>query len=423
MSELVIRGKALLLRSALVKNSSLIFGSSVIAGLFSYVYSIYTARYLGPEAFGTVGALLSIYSFIAVAFGPLISTFTKFVAVYNAEARPDKIAGLLFFGLSRALLVGSLLVLIFLVFSQAIADFLRVPAALPVVIVGLLCLVAVLFTVTQGVLRGLQSFWYLGFIAVAEAVLRLAFGLGLVVTFWVSGALLAYGLATLVATALCFIPLRPFLRRGRSEVDLSGLLSFSAEVVVITLCYAVMNNLPVIFSKRYNTAEEAGLLVAVVSLGNLIIPLTDSFAIAMFPLAADLHARGVSAFSALTRAMFFVAVISVGVLGGFWVAKGPLITLSYGAQYAQAIPFLPVYALVRALLALAGLYTTYCLATDYRRGTLVLLLPTTAQLLLLLLYHQTALDILKAQLAGGLFMLAVFAADRLLHLAQRSSAR
>jgi O-antigen/teichoic acid export membrane protein len=419
MLELADRGKAFLLRSALVKNSSAIFISSTIAGLFSYGYSVYIARYLGPGAFGTVGALLSIYSFVSVAFSPLTSTFTKFVATYNAEARPDKVAGLLFFGLSRALLVGGLLVLIFLVFGPAIADFLRLPSPLPVMILGLLCLAVILFTVVQGVLRGLQAFWFLGFVAVADAVLRLASGLGLVVIFSVNGALLAYGLAVLAATALCFIPLRPFLRQARAGVDLSGLLSFSAEVVLITICYAAINSLPIIFSKRYNTPEEAGLLVAVISLGNLVVPLTDSFAIAMFPLTADLHARGVSAFSALTRAMFFVALISLGAVFGFWALGQPLIMLTYGAQYAGSVPLLPVYAVVRALLAVAGLYTVYCLTTNYRRGALILLLPTAAQFVLLLLYHHTVLDILHVQIAGGLFTLAVFAADRLLCLSRR----
>jgi O-antigen/teichoic acid export membrane protein len=423
MLERLVRGKTLLLRSTLIKNSSAIFISSTIAGLFSYGYSVYIARHLGPEAFGTVGALLSIYTLIAVALGPLTSTFTKFVAIYNAEARPDKIAGLLFFGLSRALLLGGLFVLTFLIFSRAIAGFLRVSSPLPVMILGLLCLAAVLSTVVHGVLRGLQAFWFLGSVAVVEAILRLASGLGLVVIFWVNGALLAYGLATLIAAGLCFIPLRPFLRQARAEVDLSGLLSFSAEVVLITLCYAAINNLPIIFCKRYNTPAEAGLLVAVVSLGNLVVPLTDSFAIAMFPLAAELHARGESAFSALTRAMFFVALISLGAVFGFWVLGNPLIMLTYGVQYAQSITILPVYAVARALLAVAGLYTIYCLSTDYRRGALILLLPTVVQLLLLLLYHRTFLDILKVQVAGGLLILAVFAADRLLYLVQRSFAR
>jgi O-antigen/teichoic acid export membrane protein len=227
--------------------------------------------------------------------------------------------------------------------------------------------------------------------------------------------LLSYGLAAMVGVALCFIPLRSFLRQPRAEVDVSSLLRFSGEVILVTLCYAAMDNLPIIFAKRYNTAEEAGLLVAVFSLGMVIASSTDSLKTALYPLAADLRSRGASSRPTLTGAMLLVALISLGAVFGFWVLGGPLVMLTYGVQYARAIPLLPIYAVVRALLAVAGLYTTYCLATDYRRGALVLLLPTVMQFLLLLLYHQTALDILKVQIAGGLFTLAVFAADRLGH--------
>jgi O-antigen/teichoic acid export membrane protein len=423
MLELVNRGKALLRRSPLLKNSFLIFSSSAIAGLFAYIYNIYMARILGPVDYGTVGALLSMYAIIAIPFSPISSAFTKFTADYNARGNPAKIAGLLAFGLHRALLIGSLLWLGLAISSRPIANFLKIPSPVPVALLGLLLLATILSTVMRGALRGLQDFRAVGLMSIGEAIARLAIGIPLVATFWVSGAVIGYGLATLLSVAFCAIPLWPFLRQSSEAIDTSGFLRFSGEVVIVALCYAVFGNLLVILTKRYASPEEAGFLVAVVTLGNLTIPLTDSFSTVMFPIVAEQHARAEQSLFTLTRTLSFVGFILLGTIVVFWALGGPIIALTYGDLYARAVPHLLTYAAIRALLDICRVYSNYCLASEHHRGTWALLAATLAQVLWFVLAHDSLTAILNAQLGGTLLALSILASERLTDMAFSKSHR
>ena len=380
----------------LARHSSIMFSATIVANLLAYLFHAYMGRSLGAAEYGILGSLLAAFYILSIPLKAISTVVTKFVSEFKARKEYGKVASLLFSGMRK---LSRYTILIFIGLSLGswlIADFLRIPSPLPVILMGLLLALAVVLSVPRGVLRGLQKFGQLGLNVSIEALIRLVLGILLVsLGLGINGAILAYGLGYLAAIVLVLMPLR-FLFHVRNEtIDVSSIYKFSLPALAMSICLAVMTNVDLIFVKHFFTSEEAGIYTVVSVLGKVIFFVSGAFTIPMFPLVSELHTRGENTLLILKKSLFYVISFSGMVIAAYWLSSSFIVHTLYGRAYSAAVPLVGAMGIAMGLIALVMVYTTYLLALKNMRFIKVLLGCTFLQVILLSLFHHALLEVIQ----------------------------
>src|SRR3989344_2486654 len=212
----------------LLKSSSIMLVSILIANIFAYFLQVYFGRVLGPIDYGIFGTLMSILMMLSV----------------------------------------------------------------PIIVVGATLVFSVMLPITRGALQGLQKFNDLAFNNVFESIIRfilgvvlLKFGLG------VNGAVLSYGLGYLFAFLIAFVSLRFLFGKEDRKIDVSEIYNYTYPVLIAIACLSILINFPTILVKHYFSSLESGYWNAALTISRLIGFVSAAFSGVMFAKVAEGHER------------------------------------------------------------------------------------------------------------------------------------
>src|SRR3989344_4112371 len=106
----------------LVSAALIVFTASILSKVFSYVYRIIVARYLGPEIYGSLMLLMAILGFF-VAFGSLgfSDGIQRFIPKYLGEKRNDKGNYIISLSLKLSIISSLISAVILFIFADKIA--------------------------------------------------------------------------------------------------------------------------------------------------------------------------------------------------------------------------------------------------------------------------------------------------------------
>ncbi len=394
----------------LARHSSIMFSATIVANLLAYLFHAYMGRSLGAAEYGILGSLLAAFYILSIPLKAISTVVTKFVSEFKAREEYGKVASLLFSGMRKLSRYAILIFIGLSLGSWLIADFLRIPSPLPVILMGLLLALAVALSVPRGILRGLQKFGQLGLNISLEALIRLLLGFLLVsIGMGINGAILAYGLGYLAAIVLVLMPLRFLFHLQNEPIDVSSIYKFSLPTLSMSICLAVMTNVDLIFVKHFFTSEEAGIYTVVSVLGKVIFFVSGAFTIPMFPLVSALHTKGKNTLSVLKKSALYVISFSGIVIAAYWLSSSFIVHTLYGRAYSAAVPLLGAMGIAMGLIALVIVYTTYLLALKDMRFIKVLLGCTFLQVILLSLFHHALLEVIQVLiLTNGLTLFLLF---------------
>ena len=82
---------------SLIKHSLIVFIAMGIGSVFNYIFQLYMGRALGPEEYGTLGALFSIFYVLVAPSGTVQTNIAKFTSEYKAKNEYGKIHALFIF--------------------------------------------------------------------------------------------------------------------------------------------------------------------------------------------------------------------------------------------------------------------------------------------------------------------------------------
>ena len=316
-----------------LRDSARVSGSLALGGGLSYAYHIAVGRLLGPEVYGTFGALLGVFY--------LLWIYSQ--SVQLRLARAASLSPLNFHQALRSVLPLGLGIAVFLaLWSPWLAAWLKLP------IWGLLGVALVWLTTlplpaVKGLLQGRQRFTQLAVLNVLEPTLKLTLGVSLIVLgSGLIGAWAAWSLAALLTL--------PFALRGLfrnplpqasaiREIPSAGLsLALPAAFVL-----AIPTNVDVLAAKGAFSAEQAGLYVAAAVLGKGFLFLALGVGAVLLPRSAGATSAAVS-----SRHLRQALQIALGV-GGFGVLLCLVLPQSivyslFGKAYAGSVPLIRFYA-------------------------------------------------------------------------------
>lgn len=388
------------------------FASSFFSNFTAYLYNLYMGRTLGPANYGILAALVSLLSLVSIPTVTFSTAIVKFTATYKARQQLAALS-LFFRKLSRLfVLLGAVLFGLFFFLRFPLQEFLHLPSATPLIILGTLFFLNFALTPNNGVLTGLQKFGFLAFSGAVSAFLKLALGVLLVTLgLAVNGAIGAIALSVLAGYLLTFWPLR-FLWEKREELPLNipwrELLFYSAPVFLSTLGLSLLLTTDILLVKRFFPPEQAGLYSALSLVGRVIFYESSAVVAVMFALIAERHANEGEYRHLLHWSLLLVLLASLPVVVFYALFPRFSMNFFFGAKYLAAAPYLWLFGLFTMLYSLVNVLANFFLSIKRVSAALLPFSFSLLQFSALYLWHNSFLTVVFVSLiVTALLLLAL----------------
>ena len=274
-----------------------------------------------------------------------------------------------------------------------------------------------LLSLQRGVLQGLRRYNAVGVSLIAEAVGRLACGVGLVlVGAGVTGAFLGTPLTMALTAAGMAVVLRRRLGRPHAapaERSLSALTAGAWAPIAGLALLALLQNVDVIIVKHRIGGDAAGSYAAASVAAKAVVWVAVGLALQLLPEATARVASGLDPKPVLRRAIAVGAVVALPALVIFALAPTQLLRHVFGDNLTEAADALPVLALAMTLLAATYLTVQYLIALGSTRYLWVLGIVALAEPFVLaagdftLYSYAFAVLVLQAIACAGVVLLGV----------------
>jgi O-antigen/teichoic acid export membrane protein len=394
-----------------VSQSAVLMFTTGVSAVLSAVYVALTGRWLGPEEYGAVTAVLSLANLFSLVLGPLDTGLAKFAATYDAEDAPGKLATLAFNSLRRLLQILGLGLLLWLPATFLVSGWLHLEGVSPLLWLTAFSSAAVLTTVPRGTLRGEHRFLAFGVNQVAESAVRLAVGTT-VMAFgaFASAALAGYAAGGIGALAFGLWQIRSLRRPPRVVIDTRPLWAFSIPLLFISFYGIFVTNADMLVAKHALSESDAGLYGAATSVARLLFLAVAPVLTVLFSRIAALKARNQSS----RRLVLSVCIpLAAGLLGSLalpWFWGEELLRLAFGGRFAGGAPVLRILWLTTCLFLLQNLGQYVLLGADRTRASWAFLLPCALMVVLFWQFHGSATEVALCSLAAvvaGLVLVVV----------------
>ncbi|BFU44719.1 lipopolysaccharide biosynthesis protein [Krasilnikovia sp. MM14-A1004] len=319
-------------------------------------------RELNADGYGALGAVLSAMVMLGVPLGALQAAASALVARHGA-GRATGVRAL------RAVTLWSLPPgVLVLACAPALRAYFHLGSSADAALLAPYLVVSAVLATARGLLLGDRRVGTVAATYLASTAVRLALGLGLVLPYGVTGALLGTLAGEVAALALALVPLlRPApdtgpvaalrLRAvGRAGAAVTGLFLFSTVDLLL--------------ARHHLGGDASGDYVAAATVAKTVLALPAGIMAAVFPRLAAAWPRPGRARALLTGG---AAVVGPALLGAAVVVVAPSLVLHllYGDGFADAA------GLVRTLSLVAGATSVVTLATHagLARGGRTIVVP------------------------------------------------
>jgi len=390
-------------KKSLVEHAGLLLAATLVAGVTNYLFHIFMSRSLGPQNYGVLFSLLSLFMILAFPLSTVQMVMTKYVAVYNGQENFSQIRFLFTDFFKKLGVVGLVLFIVFLFFSGPISQYLQISTKTPVILIGLFALFSFLMPVVLGTLQGLEHFFYLSLNSAVGAISKFVLAVGLVALgYHVNGALFACVLSVLVTFVLAWLPLRGFLKRHEPVKNISRkeVYEFFIPVFAALSFYGLLAYQDVVLVKHWFDPELAGAYATAAILGKAFLFPAQSLAMAMYPKISQAYARKEETVGLLKHTLLLTAgVLGVGLvitfffpefLGRLLMKKGNL----SNETFILVVQLIRSYGFAFVPLAVSYILMFYFLGRHEWRFVLVLGGATMVFLGLTHLLHPTVWHVL-----------------------------
>lgn len=395
-------------KDELFKSGSVIFFTGSIAGLFNYIYQIYMGRTLGPEDYGTFGALFAIFYIFGVISSTLGTSTTRFVSKFIGEGK--QIGFFIKKSIRHVALFGIIASIIFLALGDNVMEIFKITDHKPILILVSILFLTCIETIFGGTLRGVKRFKALGLINMSNTFCKMIFGILLVaIGFGVSGALMGVALGAIVGLVISLIFVKPYIRPNNPhdpEFRSRDFYFYSFPVLVAMIGYSVPSNLDVILAKYFFGGVEAGLYASVSVLGKIIFFLPGAVGTVIFPMITERHVKGEDGLDILKKGIIYTGVLSGSLLAGYILFPDIIIKM-FGNRYVDAVNLVVPYGIAMFFFSLIGIMINYHLAIKNLRYIIMFVCFIGIEVVMMIMFHSSAAEMINVLVIGNLVFLVM----------------
>jgi len=378
---------------------------------FSYLYLLVMGRLLGPETFGILGALFAIFYSVCLIGQALMEAIATNVA--EIKARSGESAAVSFFIklITKLSIIYLLPSLILIIASRPVASFFHLTSTGPVIILAVSLFTALLLNTVLGLLQGLQKFRQFGITGYLIAQgLKLLTGVIFVWIGWdLMGAVGALFASTAVGAMVGLFLVRKQLTSDTGNPDRHSprLGPVLLPALLLALLLSIPASVDVMLVTHFFGGKEAGLYNAVATVGKVVIFLPMAVSLILLPRVTEKHALEYSTRNILLQSLLLAFILSGGVALLCWVFPDTIIRFFFGEAYLEAGALVGLYASAMLLFSLNIVLVHYSLAIRNLWLMLLADIITLAEVVAIVLLHQSLFQIIWILFWGNLLILLV----------------
>lgn len=389
----------------LVKHGGIMLFATGASFLFGYLFHSYMGRNLGPEEYGILDSLLSVFYIFLIPISTVQAVIAKFSSNYISTNRPDCIRLLMFEGFKRLLVLGFLIFILLSILSPVISDFLKMPSVFPVILLGIAVLLSLILPVSRGVLQGIQKFNHLGLNISLEKFIVLIAGIMLIGS-GVNGAIFSIVISLFFVILISFLPLH-FLKQKKSnrKLEKGVMVKYSVPVFLSLSAIVIMANIDMIVVKHYFDPVQAGGYASINIMGKVLFFLSFNIANVIYPKASLLFIQKKDSVFLLKKGLLYMGAISFSTVLMYTLFPEQIMNMVFGAQYLGFISLLAPYAFAMGILAFGVVIVHYNLSTMNFIRIRPLILSMSLEMMLLAFFHDSLVQVISGVLVGSLVLL------------------
>jgi len=342
----------------LVRSSAIFFFGGGISRLLGFLFSVASARLLGPTKFGLLAYALAIVNVASVLITNAPAGLARFIARQHGDRRGQDAHFSNWVMVILAMLVVSLVLVIPIALIAGLNGWMLIGVMAN--LVGL----AVFYTYREAQ-RGLERFGAMTVFYMAGNLIQLVAILVLAAWGWRSPALflMVYGLS--FGVPLLFMhPLRPmavsFARESISRQRMIAVARYIRPAVLQTIFFAVWFGADLILVERLLGLKAAGNYAAAKTLAIVVSLPPNAIASVLVSRVARLSEPRLR--KDLLRVMALALGITAPAFAALTILRDPIIAIVFGAKYPHAAE--PLVALALGM----GLYGIYLILESTWQG-------------------------------------------------------
>ena len=409
-----------------LRHNALLFAANILAGALAYLLHPFLGRFMSLQDYGQVATFIALSLILSTPTQIVATVAAKYVSTLSTR---DDHSGLNDFirRMTRILLIaGVAATLIFVALSGPLATFFNLNSPLEVMLLSLVFITVFVAPLNQGALQGLQLFGWYSMVTLLAAALRLFFAIAFVLLgLGVNGAILGIVAAATLTYLLSFFPLRGILRGPRTPTgSLRALWMYSIFTAVAATGIVVLYSLDTVLARHFLNAADAGLYAALATIGRIVLFVTSSVAVIMFPRVVLLHEKGESHIHVMLQAALGVLGLSLVAEAFFCLAPSLITRLMFGPAFVTISGLLPLYGAAMLLLAVAQVLAMYFLAIGNRIFVIIIFCACVAQIALISWRHAQIVQMVQdVALANAALTLALAIVGVIVYRQSKQSAR
>ena len=385
------------LRTRMLRGSAILLGSTGLVSATNLLYNIAIARGLGPAGFGHATAiytLLMLLSAVTLAFQLVCSKLVAKtadlagkVAIYRDLLRRSWVTGLA---------VGAIIV----VGSSAITQYLNLPAARDVVLLGCGTAIYVPLGTRRGMLQGIYDFPRLAVNFILEALIKI--GGALIFLHYGFGVTGVIG-AVVMSIAIAYVTAAPSVDLATEDrTQIKASFREGMQATVFFCGQVIISNMDILLVKHYFDPAVAGLYAVVALVGRVVYMFSWSVISSMFPVSAATSHQKTSR-TVLKSALGLVTVMTSLFTLAAWVAPTVLWKAVLGKTFLGAIhaffpSLLASYSAMTSIYSVAVVLLTYEMSRRIANATWIQLAFSGLLPAGIVLFHQSLQQVILVQL-------------------------
>lgn len=405
-----------LLKHELVSGSLFIFSGSIVGNFLAFILNLFLARNLSYSDYAIFASLVSIITLVSIPVGSMGTVIVKFATGFFVNKHEDKLKTLYLLFFKFVLILSSIIILMFFVFSNPLKNYLKIDNVWYVIATGFVIASFYLNTLNISFLQSLLRFKYMAFANIVGSVLKLSAGVILVFAgYKVFGGLGALFFMTLGAYLIAFIPLRAiFVKKSPTKqlsLNVNKIISYAIPTFLTVLFMTSFTSIDIILVKHFFNPHIAGYYAGLSLMGKVIFYFTAPISGVMFPLLIKRHATGANFNNLFYLALLLVALPAFAIVIFYFIFPSFVINLFLGGrEYLYVKPYLGMFGLFIAIFSLVNICVSFFLSLNKTNIYFPVIIAALFQIILIYIFHSNFYQIIGVSLfvLSMLFLLLLY---------------
>ena len=376
------------------------------AAVFNYVFQFIACRGLTPENYGVFNSLnssLTLYLALFLSFPMAVSRFTVEVQMKHPDALGTFTGKVMKFFLT-VLMVQTVAGLLLM---PVLKSYFHYSETLPYVMMIIVMAGAIMVYPVSAFFQGSGRFAYVGLLNILFPVLKVAFGLVLVLYLGmqVKGALGAYAAG---AAAICAYSIYLYFKFYASAPKgalpdgiFRRLAAFMIPATISSFTLSMFSSIDMIMIRHYFPTDEAGYYAVAAVIGKIALFLPGAVLFVILPEAAKNNMAGDKSFKLLYASLAIVFAISASFVVVVWAVPEFVIRVLFGSGYGAAAPLLKYIGSAMAFVIMTGTISTFNLGRSSYLYLAPLIFGVILEPVLISMFHESIFQVVQMVLTAA----------------------